>query len=174
MGATNDTTNALERICGTVIRLGDDINTDVIYPGAYLQISDPAEMAQHALEGMDSSFPGRIKRGNIIVAGKNFGCGSSREGAVTSLKHAGVATIISKTFARIFYRNMINQGFLPVECAEAVDAIKDGDEVCVDVNSGTIEVGGRTFSFQPPPPFILELLHVGGLINYTRRVVGGK
>jgi len=161
---TQESTNV---ICGNVIRLGDYINTDLIYPGAYLQLSDPAEISKHALEGLGKDYPAKIRKGDIIVGGINFGCGSSREGAVTCLKHAGIGAVIAKSFARIFYRNMINQGFLPVECPAAVDAIANGDTICIDIDAGIIRVYDKVFAFISPPVLVQEILKSGGLVPYT-------
>ncbi len=160
-----------ELIRGPVIKLGDSINTDLIYPGAYLNLVDPKEIAMHALEGIDPDFPEKIVPGSIVVGGVNFGCGSSREGAVTCLKHAGVGAVLAKSFARIYFRNMINQGFLPVECPEAVDAISDGQEISIDPVNGKILVGEKTFQFERLPEFILGVIASGGLIPYTRNSI---
>lgn len=166
MGKLN---NYKKLICGNVIRLGDYINTDLIYPGAYLQLSDPYQIAEHALEGLSKDFPKKIRAGDIIVAGMNFGCGSSREGAVTCLKYAGIGAVIAKSFGRIFYRNMINQGFLPVECPAAVDVIRDGDELCIDVERGEIRVNDHVYTFISPPPLVQEIIRIGGLVPYAKQ-----
>ena len=171
-GKTGSIFNMSEKFCGIAIKLGDNINTDVIFPGAYMNISDPFEMAKHALEGISEDFPSRIEEGSIVVGGVNFGCGSSREGAVTSLKYAGVAAIIVKSFSRIYYRNVINQGLPPLECPEAVDYIEDGNNVCIDFSEGKISIGSKSFGFVPLPLFVQEILKEGGLLNYTKRKVG--
>lgn len=163
--------NMSEKFCGIAIKLGDNINTDVIFPGAYMNISDPFEMARHALEGISEDFPSRIQQGSIVVAGVNFGCGSSREGAVTSLKYAGVVAIISKGFSRIYYRNVINQGLMPVECPEAVDQITDGQEICISLLQGKVWIGSKSFDFVPLPPFVQQILKEGGLLNYTKKKI---
>ena len=159
---------------GTVFRYGRDIDTDVIIPARYLNTSDPAELAKHCLEDLDTTFVTRVKPGDIIVADENFGCGSSREHAPVAIKAAGVSCVIAKSFARIFYRNSINTGLAIMECPEAVDAIKQGDVVDVDADAGVITntTTGETFKAQPFPPFIREIIEEGGLINRTRKVLG--
>lgn len=159
---------------GTVFRYGRDIDTDVIIPARYLNTSDPAELAKHCLEDLDTTFTSRVKPGDIIVADENFGCGSSREHAPVAIKAAGVSCVIAKSFARIFYRNSINTGLAIMECPEAVDAIKQGDVVDVDADAGVITntTTGETFKAQPFPPFIREIIEEGGLINRTRKVLG--
>jgi len=160
-------------IRGRAWKYGDDVNTDVIYPGKYTYtISSPAEMAQHALEDLDPAFAREVKRGDVVVAGKNFGCGSSREQAATCLKYAGVGAVVAKSFARIFFRNAINQGLALVECREGVDAIEQGDEVEIDFSSGILRCGGREFSFPPLPAEVIGIVEAGGLIPYTRKVLG--
>jgi len=170
-GKTGSIFNMSEKFCGTAIKLGDNINTDIIFPGAYMNISDPFEMAKHALEGISEDFPSRIEEGSIVVGGVNFGCGSSREGAVTSLKYAGVVAIITKSFSRIYYRNVINQGLMPVECSEAVGHIADGQEICISLSQGKVWIGSKSFDFVPPPAFVQEILKEGGLLNYTKRKI---
>ena len=156
-------------IKGKVIKYGDDINTDVIYPGRYLEITEPEEMAKHAMEDLDSDFLNKVKEASIIVAGKNFGCGSSREQAATCLKYAGIDAIIAKSFARIFFRNAINQGLLVIECKEA-DQIDDGDTLEIDVEKGIIKdiTNGKEIEFKALPPFLMEIIKAGGLIPYVR------
>ena len=159
-------------IKGKAFKYGDDINTDVIYPGKYVYtIMDPEEMAKHALEDLDPDFVKNVEKGDIIVAGKNFGCGSSREQAVTSLKYAGVSAIIAKSFARIYYRNCINNGLIPVICKEASDYINSGDTVSIDVLKGKISVNNKEFSFVPFSSFIMEIIDSGGLLEYTKKVI---
>lgn len=159
---------------GTAHRYGRDIDTDVIIPARYLNTSDPAELAKHCLEDLDTSFVQRVQPGDIIVAEENFGCGSSREHAPIAIKAAGVDVVIAKSFARIFYRNSINTGLAIMECPEAVDAIKQGDVVDVDADAGVITdvTTGATFNAQPFPPFIREIIEAGGLINRTRTKLG--
>ena len=151
---------------GTVFRYGRDIDTDVIIPARYLNTSDPAELARHCLEDLDTTFVERVRAGDIIVADENFGCGSSREHAPVCIKAAGVSCVIAKSFARIFYRNSINVGLPILECPEAVDAIQGGDVVSVDADRGVIvdETMGKTFEAQPFPPFIQKIIRSGGLM----------
>lgn len=159
---------------GTVHRYGRDIDTDVIIPARYLTTSEPSELAKHCLEDLDVELVNNVKSGDIIVAEENFGCGSSREHAPIAIKAAGVDAVIAKSFARIFYRNSINTGLAILECPEAVDAIKNGDVVSVDTETGTItdETTGESFTAQPFPPFIADIIEQGGLLNRTRHVLG--
>ena len=148
-------------------RYGRDIDTDVIIPARYLTTSDPAELAKHCLEDLDTSFVERVQPGDIIVADENFGCGSSREHAPIAIKAAGVDVVIAKSFARIFYRNSINIGLPIMECPEAVDAISAGDTVSVNFDTGVItdETTGKTFQAEPFPPFIQKIIADGGLMK---------
>lgn len=159
---------------GTAHRYGRDIDTDVIIPARYLTTSDPAELAQHCLEDLDTTFVEKVKPGDIIVAEENFGCGSSREHAPIAIKAAGIDVVVAKSFARIFYRNALNTGLAIMESPEAVDAIKEGDRVSVDADTGCIvnETQGKTFQAQPFPPFIKEIIEAGGLINRTKQTLG--
>lgn len=159
---------------GNVHRYGRDIDTDVIIPARYLTTSDPVELAKHCMEDLDTEFVNKVAQGDIIVADENFGCGSSREHAPIAIKASGVDVVIAKNFARIFYRNSINTGLAILECPEAVDAIKDGDVVSVDTDTGTIvdETTGQSFTAQPFPPFIADIIEQGGLLNRTRKVLG--
>lgn len=159
---------------GNVHRYGRDIDTDVIIPARYLTTSDPVELAKHCMEDLDTEFVNKVARGDIIVADENFGCGSSREHAPIAIKASGVDVVIAKSFARIFYRNSINTGLAILECPEAVDAIKDGDAVSVDTDTGTIvdETTGQSFTAQPFPPFIADIIEQGGLLNRARKVLG--
>lgn len=160
---------------GRAWKLGDDIDTDVIYPGRYLPLLDPAEMAAHALEGIDPEFPAKLRPGDILAAGKNFGCGSSREQAATCLKTAGVTCVIAASFSRIFFRNAVNLGLPLVECREAADAVETGDMVSVDFQSGTVGVKGLSFPFPPLPETVLSILEEGGLINsIKKKIAAGK
>ncbi|HAH75801.1 MULTISPECIES: 3-isopropylmalate dehydratase small subunit [Kandleria] len=154
---------------GTVFKYGDNVDTDVIIPARYLNSFDAKELASHAMVDIDPTFTKRVKEGDIIVARKNFGCGSSREHAPLALKSAGVACVIADSFARIFYRNAINIGFAIMECPEAAAAINDGDEVKVDYTTGTITdvTTGQTFQAQPFPEFMQKIINVGGLVNYV-------
>ena len=161
---------------GTAHRYGRDIDTDVIIPARYLNTSDPAELAKHCLEDLDADFVRNVAPGDILVAEENFGCGSSREHAPLCIKAVGVSCVIAKSFARIFYRNSINIGLPIMECPEAVDAIKQGDVVKVDADTGVItdETTGAVFQAHPFPPFIREIIEKGGLVNRTREVLGLK
>ncbi len=153
---------------GTVFKYGDNVDTDVIIPARYLNSSDPKELATHCMEDIDKDFIKNVKEGDIIVANKNFGCGSSREHAPIAIKAAGVSCVIAETFARIFYRNAINIGLPIIECPEAAVAIKAGDEVKVDFDSGVITnmTTGETFQGQAFPEFMQKLIACGGLVNY--------
>ena len=161
---------------GTVFKYGDNVDTDVIIPARYLNIADPKELASHAMEDIDTEFVKNVKPGDIIVANKNFGCGSSREHAPRVLKDNGVACVIAASFARIFYRNSINIGLPIMECPAAVDAIKAGDEVAVDADKGVITdlTTGESFQVEPFPPFIAQIVAEGGLVNRTRRILAEK
>ena len=161
---------------GTAHRYGRDIDTDVIIPARYLNTSDPAELAKHCLEDLDVDFVNKVTPGDILVAEENFGCGSSREHAPVCIKAAGVACVIAKSFARIFYRNSINIGLPIMECPAAVDAIKAGDEVVVDADKGVITdlTTGESFQVEPFPPFIAQIVAEGGLVNRTRRILAEK
>lgn len=150
-------------------RYGDDINTDQLFPGKYTYTcATPEEIKPHLLEDLDPSFASGVQEGDIIIAGKNFGCGSSREQPVVGLRAVGVRAIIAESFARIFYRAAINQGLILIECSEAVRAYHEGDEVVLDVEGGEISVGGRRFTFPPLPDEILAIRKAGGLLPYTR------
>ena len=157
---------------GKVHKYGDNVDTDVIIPARYLNTSEAKELAAHCMEDIDAAFAGRVKAGDIIVAGRNFGCGSSREHAPLAIKASGVACVIATTFARIFYRNALNIGLPILECSEAAEAIAAGDEVGIDLASGTVtdETTGRTFKAEPFPPFMRELIAAGGLAAYMRNV----
>ncbi|MCD6571897.1 MAG: 3-isopropylmalate dehydratase small subunit [Thermoplasmata archaeon] len=158
-------------IKGRVLKYGDDINTDVIFPGRYLALTEPEEIAAHAMEDLDPDFLKKLNKGDILVAGKNFGCGSSREQAAIALKYAGVGAIVAKSFARIFYRNAINQGIPVIECPEGVEAIEDGDEVEIDLDKGVIKdiSKNKIFNFKPLPEFIQKILSKGGLLPFLKR-----
>ena len=153
---------------GTVFKFGDNVDTDVIIPARYLNSSDPKELAQHCMEDIDKDFVKKVSKGDIIVANKNFGCGSSREHAPIAIKAAGVSCVIAETFARIFYRNAINIGLPIIECEEAAKAIEAGDEVEIDFDSGMIynKTKGTEFQGQAFPPFMQKIIKEGGLINY--------
>ena len=153
---------------GTVFKYGDNVDTDVIIPARYLNSSDPAELATHCMEDIDKDFVKNVKKGDIIVADKNFGCGSSREHAPIAIKAAGVSCVIAETFARIFYRNAINIGLPIIECPEAARGIEAGDEVEVDFDSGKIynRTKGTEFQGQVVPEFMQKIIAAEGLINY--------
>ncbi len=157
-------------IRGTVHRYGDNIDTDAIIPARYLNVSDPAQLAAHCFEDVDAGFLKRVRAGDVVVAGSNFGCGSSREHAPVALKAAGIACVIAASFARIFFRNAINIGLPILECPEAAAALQAGDVVEVDLEQGRIveSKSGRTFQAAPFPPFMMEIIAAGGLINKTR------
>jgi 3-isopropylmalate/(R)-2-methylmalate dehydratase small subunit len=156
------------KIAGRVWKYGNDVNTDVIFPGKYTYtIRDPEEMAKHALEDLDPAFAGDVKPGDIVVGGRNFGCGSSREQAATCLKYAGVGAVVAESFSRLFFRNAINQGLPAIACAEAVPAIEHGD--CIDINlaEGTITTPRGRFRFAPFAEQVREILQRGGLVPYV-------
>ncbi len=154
---------------GNAWKYKDDVDTDVIIPARYLNTSDESELAKHCMEDIDSTFASNVKQGDIIVAGENFGCGSSREHAPIAIKASGISCVIADTFARIFYRNSINIGLPIIECAEAANEIKAGDIVDIDFDSGVItdETTGKTYQGQAFPPFMQNLIAKGGLINYV-------
>ena len=151
-----------------VWKYGDDINTDMLFPGKYTYTcSTPEEILPHLLEDLDPEFHAQVKPGDLVFAGKNFGCGSSREQPVLGLKSVGVAAIVARGYARIFYRAAINQGMLLVECPEAVDAYEEGKAVSFDAETGKITIGDETFSFPTLPPQIKAISAAGGLLPYT-------
>lgn len=152
-----------------IYKYGDNVDTDVIIPARYLNSFDAKELATHAMVDIDPDFANTVEQGDIIVAGQNFGCGSSREHAPLCLKTAGVKCIIAKSFARIFYRNSINIGFPIMECPEAVDGIEQGDEVTVDFGSGVITnvTKGKSYQSQPFPEFLQKMVAADGLVNYV-------
>jgi 3-isopropylmalate/(R)-2-methylmalate dehydratase small subunit len=155
---------------GRVWKYGDNVNTDVIFPGKYTYtVSDPAEMAQHALEDLDPRFMKEVQPDDIIVAGRNWGCGSSREQAVTCLKESRLGAILAKSFARIYYRNCLNAALPALTCSEAVDAIEDGETVEIDLEEGTIRCARGEFHFPALPPMVMAIFDAGGLVPYTRR-----
>ena len=153
---------------GTVFKFGDNVDTDVIIPARYLNSSDPAELAAHCMEDIDKDFIKNVKKGDIIVADKNFGCGSSREHAPIAIKAAGVSCVIAETFARIFYRNAINIGLPIIECKEAAREIENGDEVSVNFDTGVITdiTKNTTYQGQAFPEFMQKIIAAEGLVNY--------
>lgn len=160
-------------ITGKAIVYGDDISTDLIYPGryTYLLLTDE-QMADHALEDLDPEFHGRDVRGDIIVAGVNFGCGSAREQAVKCLKLKGIVAVVAKSISRIYYRNCINEGLLPIVCPEAVDSIENGGEVHLDIENGVLTAAtGKQFTFAQFPEFVRSILRCGGLIPSIRQEI---
>lgn len=159
---------------GKIWKFGDNVDTDAIIPARYLNTSDPAELAKHCMEDADPSFPSKLKKGDIIVAGVNFGCGSSREHAPIAIKTAGVACVIAKSFARIFYRNAFNMGLPILECPEVFDNLNEGDEVAVSLENGEITIikNGKKLEAQPVPDFMQSLLNAGGLMNYVKKKAG--
>ena len=159
---------------GKVHKYGADVNTDVIIPARYLNVSDPAELARHCMEDMDEDFISKVEPGDIIMATTNFGCGSSREHAPLAIKAAGVSCVIAGTFARIFFRNAINIGLPLLECGEAVDNTEAGDTLEVDLSSGRIKnmTNGKVFTAKPYPDFMAELIAAGGLIEHTKKRLG--
>ena len=160
-------------ICGKVFKYGDNVDTDVIIPARYLNTADANELAKHCMEDIDATFVSKVAPGDIIVAGRNFGCGSSREHAPLAIKASGISCVIASTFARIFYRNAINIGLPIMECQDAVDSIAAGDQLSVDLSSGTITdiTSGKTFKAEPFPPFMQDLIAAGGLAAYMRKAV---
>lgn len=155
---------------GKAWRYGKNVDTDVIIPARYLNQSDPSELAKHSMEDIDSSFAGNVRPGDIIVAEENFGCGSSREHAPIAIKASGVSCVIASSFARIFFRNAINIGLPILESKEAVENIKKGDDVEVDLDTGTITnlTSGSSFTVESFPPFMQEIISKGGLIKYVK------
>ncbi|MCI8872107.1 MAG: 3-isopropylmalate dehydratase small subunit [Lachnospiraceae bacterium] len=156
---------------GTVFKYGDNVDTDVIIPARYLNSSDPKELAGHCMEDIDKEFVHNVKQGDLIVADKNFGCGSSREHAPIAIKASGVSCVIAETFARIFYRNAINIGLPIIECPEAARGIENGDEVEVDFDSGVItnKTKGTSFQGQAFPEFMQKIIRAEGLVNYINQ-----
>jgi len=159
------------KVKGVAIKFGDNVDTDVILPGKYLVLMDPKDLAKHAMAGLDPDFPEKAQKGVIVVGGKNFGCGSSREQAPLALKYAGVQCVVAEFFARIFFRNAINIGLPVIECKGISAAVETGDEVSVDFEAGEVLnlTKGQTLRGTKLPPFILEILSDGGLVENLRR-----
>ena len=159
------------KVKSTVIKYGDHVDTDVIIPARYLNTTDHKELASHCMEDIDSDFKAKSEKSKIIVAGRNFGCGSSREHAPIAIKASGVQLVIADSFARIFYRNAIDIGLAIVECPAAAAAIREGDEVAVDLDTGKIDdlTTGETFTAAPFPPFIQEIIKSGGIAAVVRK-----
>ncbi len=159
------------KFTGTVLKYGDNVDTDVIIPARYLNTIDKKELASHCMEDIDLDFTKKVKNGDIMVAGFNFGCGSSREHAPIAIKESGISLVIAKSFARIFYRNSINIGLAIVECPAAADAIANGDEVEADLDNGVIldKTTGESFKTEPFPAFIQEIITNGGLVESIKK-----
>lgn len=157
------------KVCGKVFKYGDNIDTDVIIPARHLTSADPEHLKAHCMEDIDKTFKDRVNSGDIMVAGKNFGCGSSREHAPVAIKASGISLVIASDFARIFYRNSINVGLPILECPGAADRINDGDEVEADFDTGVItdKTTGESFNSKPFPEFIKNIMANGGLVGYT-------
>ncbi len=165
----------MQKIAGKVWNFGKDIDTDLIIAARYLNTSDPKELAKHVMEDADPDFVNKMSEGDIIVAGENFGCGSSREHAPIAIKAAGIAAVVAPTFARIFYRNAFNMGLPIFELPESAE-IKEGEQISIDMNAGTItnETTGKTYNFTPIPEFMQELLNAGGLMNYAKDEIAAQ
>jgi 3-isopropylmalate dehydratase small subunit len=163
-------------IRGKVWKFGDDVDTDVIIPARYLNMSDPSDLAVHCMEDIDPEFTRSMSPGDIIVAGKNFGCGSSREHAPIAIKGAGVSAVVARSFARIFYRNSFNMGLPIFEAEEAVERIQRGDEIFISMSDGKIVNLSRheNYEIKPVPPFMRDLIEKGGLMPYMVNRAGGK
>jgi 3-isopropylmalate/(R)-2-methylmalate dehydratase small subunit len=165
--------NRQSTIIGRVWKYGDGVNTDVIFPGKYTySLKEPNEIAAHALEDLDPKFATDARPGDVIVAGRNWGNGSSREQAVTALKYKGVAAVVAKSFARIYFRNGINQGLLLITCPEAVDAAHSGDTLEIDLNHNVMRLNGREYPFPPLSPTALGIINDGGLVAHIRKKLG--
>ena len=157
-------------IKGKAWNYGDDVNTDFILPGRYLELTDNNKLAEHAMEGIDPNFAKTVKKGDIVVGGRNFGLGSSREHAPIALKYSGVGVVIAESFARIFYRNAFNVGLAAIECPNISKVVKTGDTIEVDLNNGIITVNKETkLEINPLPPFMITLLNEGGLVPYIHK-----
>jgi 3-isopropylmalate/(R)-2-methylmalate dehydratase small subunit len=157
-------------IRGRVWKYGDDVNTDLIFPGKYTySIKEPPEMAEHALEVLDPVFSKEVRVKDIIVAGKNWGCGSSREQAVTCLKECGIAAIVAKSFGRIYFRNCLNAALPAIICPDIVDAVQGGDKIEIDLKNGEIRYGGIITKFPKLPEAVIDIFKAGGLVAYTRQ-----
>ncbi|MDO5828170.1 MAG: 3-isopropylmalate dehydratase small subunit [Methanobrevibacter sp.] len=154
---------------GKVWKFGDDIDTDIILPGRYLIYTDEERLSQHCMEGLDSEFPNKVDNGDFIVAGKNFGCGSSREHAPIAIKGCGIRAVIAESFARIFYRNSTNVGLTLIEAPGISQYVKEGDKIQIDMDTGEIIAGENRIEFKKLPPFMRGILEEGGLINYLKK-----
>jgi 3-isopropylmalate/(R)-2-methylmalate dehydratase small subunit len=163
------TVDLSQPLTGRVWKYGDDVNTDVIFPGKYTYTKqDPEEIAPHALEDLDPSFAGAVQPGDVVVGGSNWGCGSSREQAAGCLRHSGVSAVIAKSFSRIFYRNAINSGLLVIAMPEVVDLIESGQEITIDLTAGTVCSAGRSWPIPPKSDSLRSIVLAGGLIPATK------
>jgi 3-isopropylmalate/(R)-2-methylmalate dehydratase small subunit len=158
----------LQPIRGRLFKLGDNVNSDVIIPGRYLIYIEPEKLAEHAFEVLGPEFPAKLRRFDILVAGRNFGCGSAREQAATALVGLGIRAVVASSFSRTFYRNAINSGLPIVECPEVCEAVAEGDEIEIDVANGAVTHAGRRYTFPRFPPSLQELLEAGGLAEYLK------
>ncbi len=160
---------------GTVWKYGDNVDTDVIIPARYLNVSTPEELARHCMEDLDATFVGAVQAGDVIVAGENFGCGSSREHAPLALKGAGVSCVVARSFARIFFRNAINVGLPILECPAAVAGTEKGHQLEIDLKTGQVRnlTTRQTYQAEPYPPFMMGIVDAGGLVAYTRQRIAG-
>jgi len=158
---------------GTVWKFEDNVNTDVIIPARYLNVTDPEKLAKHCMEDIDKEFAKKVKKGDIIIAGENFGCGSSREHAPIAIKACGVRCVVAKSFARIFFRNAINIGLPVIDCKEVFDNVKSGESVEIDIVRGTVQNVNKkkTFDITPFPKFLQKIISAGGLVNYTKDMI---
>lgn len=157
-------------IKGRIWKYGDNVNTDVIFPGKYTYtLREPADIAAHALEDLDPTFAANVQAGDIIVAGRNWGCGSSREQGATCLAYNGVSAVVAYSFGRIFYRNAVNNGVLAITCPEAVDAVEAGETMEIDLESNLIKTSKGTFEFAPLSGSVLKIIAAGGLIEYVKK-----
>jgi 3-isopropylmalate/(R)-2-methylmalate dehydratase small subunit len=169
MSGRGDAGHSAARVGGKAVVFGESVNTDIIIPGRYLVSIDPAELAEHAFEPLGPDVQQRVASSDVLVAGRNFGCGSAREQAATCLTGAGIKAVVATSFARVFFRNAINTGLIAVECPDAVTVIREGDEVGVDYDAGVIDTPGGTFSFPPYPQGLRDILESGGLIPHLMR-----
>ena len=164
------------KLKGKAHKYGDNVDTDVVIPGIYLTLTDPRELAKHCMEGIDSEFAQKVEKGDIIVAGANFGCGSSREHAAIAIKASDISCVIAKSFARIFFRNAVNIGLPLLECPQAAEESEGGDILEVELETGEMLniTRGKIFHAEPYPDFMLELISAGGLIEHTKRVIEAR
>jgi 3-isopropylmalate/(R)-2-methylmalate dehydratase small subunit len=163
-----------KQIRGRVFRFGDNVNSDIIIPGRYLIYIEPDKLDQHAFEVLGEGFPERLRQFEILVAGRNFGCGSAREQAVTAIQGLGIKAVVASSFSRTFYRNAINSGLPIIECPDLYAAVQEGDEIEIDIAAGQIRHNGTTFTFPGFPASMLQLLELGGLAEYLKAQQRGK